>query len=150
MAIKKTSSAAAVTTAATTTLGTIALGAAYGRVLGFQAANWASAAKAAEGTDAANKVQLTDAEGRVFYLDASDRDYGATSGPSPSTGGTYIFFGQDETATGLTDLHVDATGAALSSQAGLKGAVVKSPVTVTVVNTGTATDYFEVSLFVEI
>jgi hypothetical protein len=150
MAIKKRGPVAAVTTAATTVLGTVDLGAAYGRVFGFQAANWASSAKAAEGTDAAEIVKLTDAEGRVIYLDAADRDYGATSGPTPSTGGTYIFFGGDETTTGLTDRHVDATGAALSSQAGQKGAIAKSPVTVEVQNAGTATDYFEVSLYVEV
>lgn len=150
MAIKKRGPAAAVTTAATTVLGTVSLGAAYGRVLGFQAANWASSAKAAEGTDAAQKIKLTDAQGRVVFLDAADRDYGATSGPAPSTAGTTVFFGQDETATGLTDLHVDATGAALSSQAGMKGAVCQSPVTVEVQDAGTATDYVEVYLYVEV
>lgn len=150
MAFRKTSAVAALTTAATTVLGTISLGAPYGRVFGFQAANWASSAKAAEGTDAAEKVKLTDAAGRVFFLDAADVDYGATSGPTPTTGGTYVFFGGDETTTGLTDRHVDATGAALSSQAGQKGAIVQSPITVEVQNAGTATDYFEVSLFVEV
>lgn len=150
MAIRKVGPAAAVTTAATTVLGTISLGAPYGRVLGFRASCWASAAKAAEGTDAAQKIQLTDADGRIVFLDASDRDYGATSGPTPSTDGTNVFFGQDETATGLSDLHVDGTGAALSSQAGQKGAICKSPVTVTVLDAGTATDYVEVSLYVEV
>jgi hypothetical protein len=154
MAIKKKGPAAAVTTAATTVLGTVDLGAAYGRVFGFQAANWASSAKAAEGTDALEKVKLSDATGRVFYLDAADRDYGATSGPagSAASSGTTIMFSQDETVTGVGDIYVDATGAAVASGAGgpSAGAVAKSPVTVEIQSAGTATDYFEVYLYVEI
>jgi hypothetical protein len=154
MAYRKTSVAAAVTSAATTVLGTIELGAPYARVLGFRGANWSSSAKSAEGVDAAEKVKLTDADGRVFFLDAADRDYGATSGPTPSNNGTFIFFNGDPTSTGLTDRHVDATGALLTSvaenQSGMEGAVVRSPVSVQVENAGTATDYFEVALFVEV
>jgi hypothetical protein len=134
-------------------LGTITLGAAYGRVVGFQAANWASSAKATEGTDALCKVKLADATGRIFYLDAADRDYGATSGPtgSASSSGTTIFFGQDDTVTGIGDIYVDATGAAAANAGGgAGGAVVQSPVTVTVIDAATTTDYFEVYLYVEV
>lgn len=152
MAYKKRGPAAALTAATPQVLGTVDLGAAYARVLGFQAANWASSAKASEGTDAAFKVSLADATGRVFYLDASDRDYGATSGPagSAASSGTTIFFHPDETVTGVGDIHVDSTGAAVSSQGGGDGVVCKSPVTVSIVNGGTTTDYAEVYLYVEV
>jgi hypothetical protein len=143
MSFRKTAAVAAVTSAATTVVGSVSLGAPYGRVHGFTARNWASSAKAAAGTDALQKVKLTDADSRVFYLDAADRDY--------KTAAVNIFFAQDETATGLSDLHVDATGTARAadSSTGL-GAIIKSPVAVEVQNAGTATDYFEVSLFVEV
>lgn len=142
MAIKKVGPAAAVTATDVWTLPPISLGAPFGRVVGFQARNWASSAKAAGGTDALETLKLTDADGRVFYLDAADADY--------KTATVYKFFGQDETATGLSDIHVDATGAALSSQAGQKGAIVKSPIRATVLNAGTATDYFELYLYAEV
>jgi hypothetical protein len=152
MAFRKLGPAVGLTTAADVSLSTVDLGAPYARVFGFQAACWASSAKAAEGTDAAQKIRLTDASGRIVFLDAADRDYGATSGPtgSAASSGTTIFFGQDETVTGIGDIHTDATGAALSSQAGQKGAIMKSPVTVGVVNGGTATDYMEVYLYAEV
>lgn len=150
MAYRKTSAAAAVTSAATTVLGTIELGSPYATVLGFDGANWASSAKAAEGTDAAEKVKLTDADGYVLYLDAADRDYGATSGPTPSTNGTRTIITPDETTTGLSHRHVDATGTALAADTGgTRGVFARSPVTVEVQNAGTATDYFEVSLLVD-
>ncbi len=153
MAFKFRGPATGLTALGTTdVLTTVSLGAAYGRVFGFQCANWASSAKAAEGTDTAQKVKLADATGRIVFLDAADRDYGATSGPtgSAASSGTTIMFGQDETVTGIGDIHTDATGAALSSQAGLKGALCKSPVTVSILNGGTATDYVEVYLYVEV
>lgn len=142
MAFRKTAALEGLTSSATTTLGTVSLGAPYGRVYGFTARIYASSAKAAAGTDTASKFKLTDADGRVVFLDAADRDY--------ATAAVNLFFGQDETATGLSDLHVDATGAALSSQAGQKGAIMKSPVTVATANTGTATDYASISLYVEV
>lgn len=141
MAFKKTSAVAALTSAATTVLGTIALGAAYGVVKGIEARNWASSAKAGAGTDSAIKIKLTDADSKVFYLDASDRDY--------KTAQVTLWLNQDDTATGITGIPVDATGAAASAGAGVE-VVVKSPVTVEVQNAGTATDYFEASLYVEV
>lgn len=142
MAIRKTAAVAAVTASTTQALPTVALGAPYGRVLGFTARNWASSAKAAAGTDALMEVKIADADGRVLFLDAADRDY--------KTAAVNIFFQQDETATGLSDLKTDATGAALSSQGSSVGAIAKSPVTITALNGATATDYFEVFLYVEV
>lgn len=149
MSIRKTAAVAALTAATPQAVGSVSLGAPYGRVLGFVAANWASSAKAAEGTDAALSVKLVDADSRVIYLDAADFDYGATSGATPSTNGSTRFIGADDTVTGLSDLYVDATGATATAGSG-NGIVAKSPVAVSVVNGGTATDYFEVSLFVEV
>lgn len=143
MAIKKRGPAVGLTAGGSAdALSTVSLGAAYGRVLGFTAQNWASSAKAGAGTSSTTKVKLTEAEGRVVYLDASDRDY--------KTAKVSIFFQQDETATGLSDLKLDATGAALSSQGTSVGAICASPVTVTILNGEAATDYFEVYLFVEV
>jgi hypothetical protein len=141
MSFRKTSAVAAVTSAATTVLGTISLGAAYGVVKGVIARNWASSAKAAAGTDALEKIKLTDARGIVFYLDAADRDY--------KTAEVNLVITPDDTATGLGVTPVDATGAAAS--AGSKADfVAKSPVTVEVQDAGTTTDYFEVSLLVQV
>ena len=139
MSFRKTSAVAAVTSASTTVIGTINLGAAYGVVLGFEARNWASSAKAGAGTDTAEKVKLTDAASKVFYLDASDRDY--------ATALVTLAFAQDDTATGLSISAVDATGAAATAGASVL-LVVKSPITVEVQNAGTATDYFELALYV--
>ena len=141
MAYRKTTELAAVTSAATTVLGTVSLGAPYGIIKGFVAKNWASSAKAAPGTDTAEEVKLTDAAGVVVYLDAADRDY--------ATAAKNIAFTQDDTATGLGVTPVDATGAAATAGSGAEQ-VVQSPITVTVLNAGTATDYFAISLFVEI
>ncbi len=141
MAYRKTAAVAAVTTAATTVLGTVSLGAPYGVVKGFTARNWASSAKAGAGTDALEKVKLTDAAGNVFFLDAADRDY--------KTAAVVLAIGADLTGTGLTAIPVDATGAAVEAAGGVE-VVVQSPITVEVQNAGTATDYFEVSLFVEV
>src|SRR5512144_1543330 len=130
MAYRKTAAVAAVTSAATTVLGTISLGAPYGVVKGLRARNWASSAKAGAGTDALEKVRLTDAAGIIFYEDAADRDYKTAQVD-------LVFAGQDDTATGLGTLSVDATGAA--SSAGGKGEfVAQSPITVTVLDAGTA------------
>lgn len=142
MPFRKTAAVAAVTTAATTVLGTASLGAPFGRVYGFTARNWASSAKAAAGTDALEKVKLTDAAGVVFYLDAADRDY--------KTAAVNVFFDTDDTATGLSVTATDATGAARAAGEGGTVAVVQSPITIEIQDAGTATDYFEVSLFVEV
>lgn len=142
MAYRKTAAVSAVTSAATTVLGTISLGAPFGVVKGFQAKNWASSAKASAGVDALEKVQLKDATGIVFYLDAADRAYNAALPVN-------IAFTQDDTSTGLNVVSVDATGAAATAGAGNEQ-VVQSPITVEVQNAGTATDFFELQLLVEV
>jgi hypothetical protein len=142
MAFKKRGPAAALVADADHDIGTIYLGAAYARVVGFQARNYASSAKAAAGTDVAAKVRLTDADGIVFYLDAADRDY--------ATALKNYFIEQDDTITGLGTVVVDSTGAAVAAGQQVENVIVKSPVTVAVVNGGTATDYFELYLFVDV
>lgn len=122
-------------------LGTVGLGAKYGRVFGFRARNWASSAKAGAGTDTAARVRLTDANSDIFYLDAADRDY--------ATAEVTIAFALDDTVTGLNIVSVDATGATATAGAGVHP-VVQSPITVDIVNGGTTTDYFEISLLVEV
>ena len=122
-------------------LGTVGLGAKYGRVFGFRARNWASSAKAAAGVDVLQRVRLPYANRDIFYLDAADRDY--------ATAEVTILFAFDDTATGLNVTAVDATGATATAGAGMTP-VVQSPITVEIVNGGTATDYFELSLLVEV
>ena len=149
MTIRKTAAVAAVTAGTPQALGSVSLGSPFARVLGFDAGIWASSAKAAEGTDAALKVKLVDADGRVIFLDATDFDYGAASGAAIGVGWHTHFIGGDDTVVGLNDLYVDATGAAATAGAGT-GVIAKSPVAVSVLNGGTATDYFEVKLIVEV
>jgi hypothetical protein len=143
MAYRKTSSAEAVTSAATTVIGTIALGAGYGVVLGVFARNWASSAKAANGTSSTQRLKLTDAALRVFYFDAVARDYRA---------GVYLMLaGQDDTTTGLTPVVVDATGAAIAASEGASGLfVAQSPISVEVQEAEVTTDYFEAYLLVAV
>jgi hypothetical protein len=126
---------------ATATLGDVGLGAAYGRVFGIVARNWASSAKAGAGTDTAVKIKLQDGNGDIFYLDASDRDY--------ATAEVTLNIMPDDTATGLGVTPVDATGAAATAGGGVNP-IVKSPVTVIVLNGGTATDFMTVDLLVEV
>jgi hypothetical protein len=149
MSIRTTAVVSALTAATPQSLGSVSLGAPYAKVLGFTMANWASSAKAAEGTDTAQKVSLTDAAGRVIYLDAADFDYGAASGAAIGVGFHTTLIGQDDTSTGLLTRAVDATGAAATAGAGVP-IIAKSPVTVAVLNGGTATDYVEVALIVEV
>ncbi len=143
MAYRKTAALAGLTTSTTTTLGTISLGAPYGRVLGFKAQVYASSAKAAAGADVLVSIKLTDAQGVVFYADAADRDYATGNAKN------YIAFGQDDTSTSLGNTATDATGAAATAGASVQQ-VVQSPITVTVLNDATVTDYAEVSLYVEV
>ncbi len=77
----------------------------------------------------------------MFYLDAADRDYKSAA--------VNVAFTQDDTATGLSVTPTDATGAAATAASGAEQ-VVKSPITVEVQNAGTATDYFEIRLYVEV
>jgi hypothetical protein len=113
-----------VPTPAATASGTMALGCRYAQVLGFSAL--------LTGTDTAVSLKAVDADSRVFFLDAADRDI--------KTARQNIFFALDDTLTGLTPQQVDATGAAATATAAAPYPVVTSPLTLSVLNGGTAGD----------
>lgn len=125
-------------------------GARYGRVLGMEVRNFASAAKAAAGADTAGTIELKDADGLIFFLDAADRDY--------ATALVRLRFYRDDTTTGITGAPtpVDQTGAAFSGDPGAANTlgqplrIVKGPITVTARNFGTVTDFLSVTLITEV
>lgn len=117
------------------------LGAKYAKLLTIRARNWASAAKAGAGTDDAVRIKITDNNSDVVYLDAADRDYKTAEVTTNPT--------QDDTSTGLGVVPTDATGAAATAGAGAP-IIMESPVVVSVVNGGTATDFMTVDLIVEV
>jgi len=141
MTLKKRTTAA-VTLTASQILPTLGLGAKYARIVEIVARNWASSAKAAGGTDALMKIQIVDARGVVVYLDAADRDY--------KTATVTLIPAEDDTATGLTSLKVDSTGAVRAAAEATTGIIAQGPVVITALNGATVTDYFEVSLTVEV
>lgn len=126
-----------------TTVGTVGLGASYGRVFGIVARNFSSSAKSAGGTSTTQKLKLTDANSDVFYLDATARDM---------TTEVTLMLGYDDVNTGGGILPVTGTGAAYVAGEGqaLGPPVVKSPVTITVLEGEVATDYISVDLLVEV
>jgi hypothetical protein len=96
-------------------------------------------------TDAAIRVKIADADARVVYLDSADINY---------TAGTFLLGNvimADGSTTGLTALPFDATGAVGSAaqftQSGT--AVARGPLTVSVINDGTASDPVVIDLYVE-
>lgn len=91
------------------------------------------------GTDTAVRIKITDANSRVVYLDAADRDY--------KTAAVEIVPSPDATLTGLSTTHVDATGAALTVGLGAVSQAVKSPITIDVINGGTAGDVVTIDLY---
>lgn len=125
-------------------IGTLYLGAKYARFYGFRARNWASSAKAGAGTDTAVKIRLTDANSDIFYLDATDTNY--------ATAEVTYFVGYDDLNTGLGISPVTAIGSAWVATEGatLVGPIIESPITVEIVNGGTATDYFTFDALVEV
>lgn len=145
MGLRKTATVSALLADADVDIGTVYLGNTVARVVGFWARNFASAAEAAEGiggtggTDTAVRVKLVDADGTIFYLDAADKDY---------TAGSKRHIELDDTVTDLTVLAVDATGAAAAAAA-VQAPIARSPVTISVINGGTATDYFSIYLIVD-
>lgn len=142
MTIKKRTTAGLLSANPTTTqIPSVGLGAKYGKLLAIRARNWASSAKGGAGTDTAVKLKLTDNNGDIVYLDASDRDY--------ATAEVTLWPSADDTTTGLGVTPVDATGAAATAGAGAP-IIMESPVAVVVLNGTTTTDYFEVSLLVEV
>jgi hypothetical protein len=127
-----------------TVLGTVGLGARYGKVKRISARNWASSAKAAAGTDALEKIELKDADGIIFFLDVADRDY--------KTARVDLSLAYDDLNTGLGFTQVTGIGSlwvATEGQA-IEPPIVKGPITITIRNGTTATDWFEIDLFVEI
>jgi len=132
------------TSAAPTILGTLGLGATYARPVSMKARLWSSSAKSVAGADTAIRVELKDADGNIFYLDAADVDY-ATSAKN------YVF-SKDDTTTGITGhTYVDQTGATLAGVSNTYAPLppVKGPLTVTIRNCGTATDYVELDVIVD-
>lgn len=131
--IGKVSSTLTVPNPAATVAATINLpGVKYGQVLGFRAL--ASA-------DATTQIELKDADSRIFYKDAADRDY---------TSQVDRLIQWDDTLTGLSFSNADATGAVFDGIAHMVGfcaPVVKSPITVTYSNNGTASATLALSLY---
>ncbi len=119
------------------TVGKIRLQSKYGELLRLYVRNFADSTKAGAGTDVAQRIKITDGNSNVVYLDASDRDY--------ATAQVILAPSIDDTATGLGVTAVDATGAAATAGAG-SPIIMRDPVTVTVVNAGTATDYLQVTM----
>ena len=107
-----------------TVSGTLNLRSKFAQVVGFTAL--------LTGTDTATRVQIADADSRTVYLDAADVDY--------KTAKIHRVFGQDDTLTGLTPQHLDATGVAATATAAAPYPVVRGPLTVSLVNGGTAAD----------
>jgi len=132
---------AGLTTASPATLGTVGLGAKYGVIKALRVGSYASSAKAAPGTDTSIRIKITDNNSDIVYLDAADRDY--------ATAEVTLHIAEDDTATGTDTLAVDKTGATATAGAG-HDLIVEGPLTVIVVNGGTATDYVEVNILVEV
>jgi hypothetical protein len=140
MAILKRT-AAGLTTSSSLPATVVGLGAKYATLRTIRCRNWASSAKAGAGTDTAIKIKITDNNSDIVYLDAADRDY--------ATAEVTINPTLDDTATGLNVVPTDATGAAATAGAGAP-IIMESPVTVTILNGGTTTDYVQVDLLVEV
>src|ERR1051326_2450090 len=116
---------------AATVTNTVTLRSKFAQVLGYKAL--------LTGTDTAVRLQIADADSRTVYLDAADKDY--------KTAAIHKLFTTDDTATGITDVPVDATGAAATATAVFAPAVVRSPLSVSIVNGGTAADSIAVDLY---
>src|SRR6185436_10737979 len=102
---------------AATVSGTLQLPSRFAQVIGFSAL--------LTGADSATRIQIADADGRIVYLDAADVDYTARKNFS---------IGLDDTLTGLTPQHLDGTGVAATATSAAPLPVVKSPLTVSLVN----------------
>ena len=90
--------------------------------------------------DNATTVQIKDADNRVVYADAADKDY--TVNTLKRMALTY-----DDTLTSLTPQHLDATGVAATATSAAPHPLVKSPVTVSIVNDSTAGGVARFTLF---
>jgi len=137
---------AGLTSSADVSIGTKGLSARYGIIRGFRCQSFATSAMAAVGIDKAFKIRITDANNDIVYLDALDRNYAGTVVGTDEVTINYVV---DDTLTGLGVVNVDATGAAATAGSG-SAQIVEGPVTVAVVNGGTATDYCVLDLMVEV
>lgn len=129
--VYKTSTSLTVPNPAATVTGTLSLRSKYAQLLGLSAQ--------LTGTDVLTRLRVADADGRVVYLDAADRDY--------KTAKVHLLPQQDDTLTGLTPVHVDATGAAATATAGAPMPIIKSPLTLAVINGGTAGDVTAIDVY---
>jgi len=105
----------------------------YGTLLGFSALS--------TGTDVAIRIRIRDADDRVIFLDAADKDY--------DTEEVHVPVLVDDTLTGLSWTHVDATGTAATATSVAPDPIYRSPLRVAVVNGGTAGDTVAVKLWVD-
>lgn len=120
---------------AATVSGTLDLGVDYAQIIGISALT--------VGTDAATRVSVTDADSNVVFLDAADRDY--------DTARVNLLPNVDDTTTGLSFVPRDATGAAIGAgkAGGMPIAIVKNPLTVALINGGTAGDTANIKFYYE-
>lgn len=120
---------------AATVSGVLNLASPYARITGISAL--------AVGTDVLTKIQVVDADSTTVYLDAADRDY--------KTARVNLLPTVDVTTTGLTFTPVDSTGAAITAaKGGGEGLmVVKSPLTISYINGGTAADTVNIRVYYE-
>ena len=95
---------------------TQALRSKYAQIIGFKATI----------PETTVRVQIADADSRVVYLDAADKNYSAGVLRSTLT--------YDDTLTGLTPQQLDATGVAATATSAAPLPVVRSPITVSVIN----------------
>lgn len=105
----------------------------FARVKGFTALSSA---------DTGTRIQITDADSRTVYLDAADKDYTTVVKRTTLT--------YDDTLTGLTPQNLDATGVAATATSAAPLPVVRSPLTVSQVNNGTAGATCVVKLFYDV
>ena len=117
---------------AATVTDTFNLRAKFARVLGFTALVSA---------DNATRIGIADADSRTVYLDAADKDYTTTVKKNVLT--------YDDTLTGLTPQNLDATGVAVTATSAGPRPVVRSPLTVTHSNNGTASAILTLKVFYE-
>lgn len=115
---------------AATVTDTFQLRSKFAQVLGFTAL--ASA-------DTSTRIGIADADSRTVYLDAADKDYTTTLKRMTLT--------YDDTLTGLTPQHLDATGAAATATSAAPLPVVRSPLTVTYSNNATANATLTLKIF---
>lgn len=129
--IVKQSTSLTVPNPAATVTGTMSLGAKYAQILGISAL--------LTGTDVTTRLRIVDADSKVIFLDAADRDY--------KTAKVHLQYQHDDTTTGLSWIPLDATGAAVTAASGAATPLAKSPLTLAVINGGTAGDVVAIDVY---